>query len=679
MSENKTTDGVLPCLRAPVSGSARGWVLRVAAGMVLAAVLGLYAVAAEDDTLPAAIDDKATAEQDAALRKRLDKTAELARQTIARKPEIVRDHKDMYALLLLKLEKADRLLREYWPGDFRNRQVEQDLGAADALLKCLSEGGQPPLQKNGRLERAYLAANDQSAQPYLLYVPQAYDGTRPFGLLVYLHGYAPDLHKENWMHYMYADVLDRYAEEADYIMLMPFARSNTDFQGIGEDDVVLATQKVLKDYRIDPDKVVMCGYSMGGMGAWTIGGHYPQMFAGLCALSGRGDFYQWKGFAPETIPPFKRKLAEIEFGANMLPNYTHLPVFMMHGSADLTIPTEQSRTMNDRLRALGFRVEYVELEGQGHFFFYTEAGYREEMLRWLKGCKRTGPPRKVAYRTYTLKFNRAYWAELLGIDDWGKAAELTAELNAEGTELEVRTENVLALRLTPPKGLVPDAGKLRVTWNGKPAAVRVEEQGVLDLGALEQGKGKLLKTPSLCGPVREAYAEPFAMVFGGNEDGESARHAMEAAVDWIRFAKGVPKLLKADQVDEKVMQQYNLFLFGPPEANPVMQKVMAQLPVKIQDGAIRVGDKSYDANKHGLWVVYPNPLAPGRCVVLCSGVHWGRDLPPNHKYDMLPDFIVFTEEKSEDGTESNKAVCAGFFDQYWQLDERSTWRSETPK
>ena len=43
------------------------------------------------------------------------------------------------------------------------------------------------------------------------------------------------------------------------------------------------------------------------------------------------------------------------------------------------------------------------------------------------------------------------------------------------------------------------------------------------------------------------------------------------------------------------------------------------------------------------------------------------------------DFIVFTDEKSEDGTESNKYVCAGFFDQYWRLSEQSTCYSETPR
>jgi len=655
---------------------------------LLAAVLAAFApcvMAAEEAEeekgggLPAIKDEEAAAEHDAALETRIKKTGELVAQVAERKAELLRKHSDLYALVLLKLEKARLLIRSYWPGEYRDQEVERNLDAADGLLKALLEGTEPPLNKHGRLERAYVALNDQSVQPYILYVPEAYDGKRPFGLIVYLHGYTPELNKENWVRLMYADVLDRYADEAEYIMAMPFARSNTDFQGIGEDDVVLVTRKVLKDYRIDPDRVVMSGYSMGGMGAWTISGHYPDLFTGLCAMSGRGDFYLWKRLTPDDLPPFKRKLAELEFGANMLTNYVHLPVFMMHGGADLGISVEQSRTMHARLRERELDVEYVELPEQGHYYFYTEAGYREEMLKWLKRQRRTAAPRKVSYRTYSLKYNRAYWVELLGIEDWSKAAEVTAEINQDGTALSLKTENVLCLRVKPPKELAADPAKLKITWNGKPAMPQVDKAGLLYLGEFDPGAGPLLKKPTFCGPVREAFADPFVMVHGPGKDNPSLRSAMQAAVDWMRFAKGVPQLISSERVDQRLMQRFNLFLFGEPETNPLMAELMPKLPIQVRDGMIHVGKKTYDAKTHGLWMVYPNPLAPGRFVVVCTDPVWGRQLSFNHKYDMLPDFIVFTDERSEDGTESNKFACAGFFDQYWRLSEQSTCYSETPR
>jgi hypothetical protein len=78
-------------------------------------------------------------------------------------------------------------------------------------------------------------------------------------------------------------------------------------------------------------------------------------------------------------------------------------------------------------------------------------------------------------------------------------------------------------------------------------------------------------------------------------------------------------------------------------------------------------------------MIYPNPLAPDRYVVINSGTIWGTGLAGNHKYDMLPDFIVFTTDVVEDGTDANRAVCAGFFDQHWRLSEASTWYAPEPK
>ena len=615
-----------------------------------------------------------------AVQQRLDKTAGLLAAVAARQADFVKRHPDLYALAVLKLEKARLAHEAYWPGIYRNGKVSACLDEAEALLQALQKGEQPALEAHGRLERAYLAPNDGSAQPYVLYVPESYDGARAYGLLVYLHGYSPDLNKENWVRYMYADVLDQYAEQTDCIMLMPFARSNTDFQGAGEDDVMLAIGEVLETYRIDPDRVVMSGYSMGGMGAWTIGGHYPDRFAGLLAMSGRGDFYLWKDIKPDDLPGFKRKLAEQEFGASMLPNYRHMPVFLMHGSDDWGIPVEQSRRMHALLQAEGMAVQYVELEGEDHFFFYLQTQCRPDLVEWLKAVRRAGMPRRVAFRTYSLKYGRAYWVEVQAIKDWGKPADVTCELSEDGGAVTVTSENVTELRLAPPRELVKDPGALRIMWNGQPVTAASDKAGLLVLGNQPPPvEAAWVKTSALCGPVREVFAGPFVMVFGGAEGGLTHRRAVQAAEDWARFAKGAARLIPASEVTEDLIASHNLILFGTPEDNPWIEKIVPLLPIKMKDGFYHVGTRRYNASELGLWMIHPNPLAPARCVAINSGPAWGRGLAENHRYDFIPDFIIYADEKSEDGTECNKYVCAGFFDQRWQLNEESTWYSEQPQ
>lgn len=664
----------------PNSGFRLGrWLVAAGALWLLAVGASVVAVGqvAEDEAEVDAALDLPPAPEAPNVEERLGRTTERVAEFLSRDHEVLERNPDIRALLLLKLEKAQALHRLYWPSALRDAQVAANLDALEALLDELGKGVAPDLGTHGRLERAYLSPIDTSPQPYILYVPETYDGAEPFGLLVYLHGYSPDLNKENWVRYMYADVLDDYCTKAGYIMLMPFARSNTDFQGIGEDDVMLTLDKVMRDYNIDPDRVVMSGYSMGGMGAWTIAGHYPHRFAAVLAMAGRGDFYLWKRIGPEDLPPFRRKLAEMEFAANMQVNYTHLPIFLMHGSADWGISVEQSRKMYACMKERGFDVQYVELEGEGHFFFYRQAQAREDLVQWLKTRRLVRAPRSIAHRTYSLKFNRAYWAEILGIEDWDEAAELACEVNEAGDAITVTTKNVLALRLKPPKELAPDPGKLRVVWNGKTVAAEIDGDGRFCLGQLRAHN--LVKTPSLCGNLREAYAAPFVMVYGGEEHGKAHSLALEGARDWERLAKGTPRLLPADQVDEQTIEDYNLVLYGTPEDNPIIARIMPELPIKIRDGFYVVGERQYDATQFGLSMIYPNPLRPTRYVVVNSGIPWGRGVAENHKYDMLPDFTIFNEEKAEDNTESNRCVCAGFFNQYWELSDESTWHSDEPR
>jgi hypothetical protein len=59
-------------------------------------------------------------------------------------------------------------------------------------------------------------------------------------------------------------------------------------------------------------------------------------------------------------------------------------------------------------------------------------------------------------------------------------------------------------------------------------------------------------------------------------------------------------------------------------------------------------------------------------VVIFSGQHWGKGLPKNHKFDLLPDFIVFDDTVGPvSGTNTFKV--AGFFDINWKLDGKLTW------
>ena len=72
-------------------------------------------------------------------------------------------------------------------------------------------------------------------------------------------------------------------------------------------------------------------------------------------------------------------------------------------------------------------------------------------------------------------------------------------------------------------------------------------------------------------------------------------------------------------------------------------------------------------------MIYPNPLNPDRYVVVFSGYPWGEMRGSNHKYDLLPDLIIYNNQ-FDPAVKTNHSLCAGFFDTQWKLSDELTWK-----
>jgi phospholipase/carboxylesterase len=99
-------------------------------------------------------------------------------------------------------------------------------------------------------------------------------------------------------------------------------------------------------YPIDPAKVVLLGFSQGGVMAYDFFLREPERFAGLAALS---------SWLPEEIAERHRPG----------PAHEKRPVLVMHGERDPMIDVERARSSRDRLLRFGLSVRYREFE-MGH-------------------------------------------------------------------------------------------------------------------------------------------------------------------------------------------------------------------------------------------------------------------------------------------------------------------------
>lgn len=285
---------------------------------------------------------------------------------------------------LTRLARARFVLDRYPPVPAVTNFVARELAAAAAWLDGADRDVPPP---RGEAIEGYHSDVDDSFQPFVRYLPVAgaEEGDAPLPLLVYLHGYFPEMNIINWT--VFPSNLFSTAEALGFAVAAPFARGNTDFQGVGEQDVLRVIDEMQARYPIDPNRVILVGFSMGGMGAYTVAGHHPHRFAAAVAVSARGDYYHWHGVDAAELPAWQRYLIDADFGHGLRGNLAMLPLWVAYGALDLTVPAHESRHMADLLDGTHDMLRRTEFEDHGHYVF-DPLFAREAFREWLSAQRR---------------------------------------------------------------------------------------------------------------------------------------------------------------------------------------------------------------------------------------------------------------------------------------------------
>lgn len=127
---------------------------------------------------------------------------------------------------------------------------------------------------------------------YRIYLPQEQDGTTPMGALVFAHGY-----KGSAAGTMRNGALRGMADRLGIALVAANAKGDdwrlpgTPSGGVTSPETELAyfdalRTDILANTAIDPDRIVMAGFSAGGMMTWTLACHRPADYAGFIPVAG---------------------------------------------------------------------------------------------------------------------------------------------------------------------------------------------------------------------------------------------------------------------------------------------------------------------------------------------------------------------------------------------------------
>jgi hypothetical protein len=295
----------------------------------------------------------------------------------------------------------------------------------------------------------------------------------------------------------------------------------------------------------------------------------------------------------------------------------------------------------------------------------------------------------VRFVTYTLKYNRCDWVEILGLDRHYDKTLVEAERTKEG--FKVATTNVRVLHLTLPAG--DPRTKLTVAIDGKtletaPYLTSLGEghlylekhdgvwKSVLPQRVFVDQLRRPQKTPGLQGPIDDAFTSGFLCIRGTGTPWNKAVHdhaegnLRRFSKEWDRFFRGEIAVKDDVNVTAEDIASKNLILFGDPGSNRLIAQALDGLPVQWTKKSVTLGEWTGDATNHVPALIFPSPLNTERYVVINSGhtFHEKDFLGTNALlYPRLGDYALLKMTPTEKDGLAVEVVGAGLFDEFWKV------------
>ena len=545
--------------------------------------------------------------------------------------------------------------------------LQQGHQRADQLLA----GDAPWTRQTGVVVRGYVSKIDKTVQPYGLVIPASYqfEGTEKHRLDFWFHGRGELLSEVNFLNDRSKNV--GAISPANTIVLHPYGRYCNANKLAGEIDSLEALDAVKKQYRVDPDRVAVRGFSMGGAACWQFAVHYPDQWFAANPGAGFSETPEFlRHFQKETLTPtpYERALWRMYDCPGYAANLAHLPTVAYSG--DMDIQKQAADIMETAYEREGMKLLHIIGPNTAHSI-HPESGKQIEakLAEWaIKGIDRT--PAQVQLVTYTLKYNQMHWLTIEGMQQhWDESRVVVKPV---GNELQVTTGNVTAFTIRPPQG---HPGKIRIDAGGAmdiPADGAFVREGSTWKPGHAQG---LRKKHGLQGPIDDALMDSFIFV---KPSGSCRSEAVDkwvqsefthAVTHWRRQMRGDVVVKRDSEITDKDIAESNLVIWGDAQANQLMARIASKLPIQWEANGINVGDRKFDAVNHAPIAIYPNPLNPEKYVVLNSGFTYREyDYLNNaRQIPKLPDWAIVDIRVPANSRYPGKIVDADFFGERWEV------------
>lgn len=202
---------------------------------------------------------------------------------------------------------------------------------------------------------------------YWAYWPPQPSGTSvpPLPLLVYLHGFSHTVFDLNLVLAGGVPAEIEKGRKLPMMVISPQCPGGENWQSARMvERLSQFVDEVVAEYRLDPQRVYLTGFSMGGDGVWALGIAHPEQFAALAPV---GSWF------------------DDQSAVCVLKD---IPVWVFQGEMDEYVSPRYAQGMVAALKQCGGQVNYTLYPGAGHVESSRLAYEEDQFYPWLMEQKR---------------------------------------------------------------------------------------------------------------------------------------------------------------------------------------------------------------------------------------------------------------------------------------------------
>lgn len=592
------------------------------------------------------------------------------------------------------LAKAVRFAMEL--GEFQNESqiadAEMLLKEAQKRVKEVSTGSVSWMNpESGFAIRGYQSKIDDSYQPYGLELP---DGFNPdlgvqYRLDVWLHGRDDSLSELKFLKQRLSG--RQPFRPQNTITLHPYGRYCNGYKFAGEMDVLEAIEAVLRDYPIDREKIVLRGFSMGGAGVWHLATHHSELWAAASPGAGFAESANYLGLkSVENRPAYEKTLWHWYDATDYALNLYNLPIIAYSGEEDKQIQAAQ--IMEESMKLYGIELAHIIGPGMGHKYHPDSIKAIDDAIDSILAHQDSSVPRSLRFATWSLQYPDMHWFSATGLEKHWEMATCNASIDADHKGIQLETRNLSSFYLHfnsgEWKGRVDKAVQVVIdnqslqgphpktdrSWSA--FCVKAGNQWSISPSlpkSHSDSAGDLKKVPGLQGPIDDAFMDRFIIVTPSAEGFRATsdqfyRATMERLItEWKYQFRGEPIIKQDHEVTSEDARSSHLVLFGDPQSNIYIQRIVQKLPFRWNQSGIHTRLASFPADRYCPQFIYPNPENPGRYVVINSSFSFDQTTSSSNadQTPKLPDYVIRRFEQDGSTTISK----AGFFNESWAFNE----------